>query len=93
MEGINQLKEAIQERLAAAAPADVVVATAVRCQQTLSRAAEALRLARPLVDEQAGDELIARQLRDAVDALGHVVGAIYTEDLLDRIFSRFCIGK
>ena len=29
----------------------------------------------------------------ALEQLGEMVGAVYTEDLLDRIFSRFCIGK
>ena len=29
----------------------------------------------------------------AIDFLGQMVGAVYTEDMLDRIFSRFCIGK
>jgi len=32
-------------------------------------------------------------LRGVLDRLGKVVGAVYTDDLLDRIFSRFCIGK
>ena len=40
-----------------------------------------------------GEELIAAELRVALDELGKVVGAIYTDDILDRIFSRFCIGK
>ncbi|HXD86152.1 MAG TPA: tRNA modification GTPase [Urbifossiella sp.] len=38
-------------------------------------------------------ELAALALRGALDQLGEMVGAIYTNDLLDRIFSRFCIGK
>ncbi len=29
----------------------------------------------------------------ALDELGKVVGAVYTDDVLDRIFSRFCVGK
>ena len=33
------------------------------------------------------------RVRGALDQLGEMVGAIYTDDLLDRIFSRFCIGK
>ena len=41
----------------------------------------------------AGDELVAAELRLALDELGKVVGAVYTDDLLDRVFSRFCIGK
>jgi tRNA modification GTPase len=38
-------------------------------------------------------ELLAVELRGALDELGAMVGAVYTDDLLDRIFSRFCIGK
>jgi tRNA modification GTPase len=38
-------------------------------------------------------ELLALALRSALDPLGEMVGAVYTNDLLDRIFSRFCIGK
>ena len=38
-------------------------------------------------------ELLALELRSALDQLGEMVGAVYTDDLLDRIFSRFCIGK
>jgi tRNA modification GTPase len=40
-----------------------------------------------------GEELVAADVRNALDELGKVVGAVYTDDVLDRIFSRFCIGK
>ena len=40
-----------------------------------------------------GEELIATEVRVALSELGKVAGAVYSEDLLDRIFSRFCIGK
>jgi len=43
-------------------------------------------------DEPPG-ELIAVELRSALDELGSISGGVVTEDLLDRIFSRFCIGK
>ncbi len=36
---------------------------------------------------------MALELRGALEELGAMTGAIYTDDLLDRIFSRFCIGK
>jgi tRNA U34 5-carboxymethylaminomethyl modifying GTPase MnmE/TrmE len=39
------------------------------------------------------DEYIAAELRLALDALGQVAGAVHTEDILDVVFSRFCIGK
>ncbi|MDE2682306.1 MAG: tRNA uridine-5-carboxymethylaminomethyl(34) synthesis GTPase MnmE, partial [Verrucomicrobiota bacterium] len=38
-------------------------------------------------------ELIAMDLRIAANAVGEVVGKTSTEDLLDSIFSQFCIGK
>jgi tRNA modification GTPase len=38
-------------------------------------------------------ELVAVDLRIAVNAVGEIVGQTTTEDLLDRIFSQFCIGK
>jgi tRNA modification GTPase len=38
-------------------------------------------------------EIRAEELRLAADALGRITGAIDVEDLLDVIFSQFCIGK
>ncbi|MFQ5731937.1 MAG: tRNA modification GTPase [Planctomycetaceae bacterium] len=67
--------------------------TAARCQRSLREALDALRRAASATKAALGDELIAAELRDAIDALGQIVGAVYTDDLLDRIFSKFCIGK
>jgi tRNA modification GTPase len=41
----------------------------------------------------ASPEVVALELREALDALGRVVGAVTPDDLLGRIFSTFCIGK
>ena len=70
-----------------------VASTAVRCRESLHDAAARLQSARRLVAQRGGEELVAVELRDALDQLGQVVGAVYTDDILDRIFSRFCIGK
>ncbi len=42
---------------------------------------------------EGGDELVAFDIRLAAEELGRVVGAVVTDDILDRIFRRFCIGK
>jgi tRNA modification GTPase len=42
---------------------------------------------------QHSKELIALDIRQALDALGEIAGIIYHDDLLDHIFSKFCIGK
>ncbi|TIT46875.1 MAG: tRNA uridine-5-carboxymethylaminomethyl(34) synthesis GTPase MnmE, partial [Mesorhizobium sp.] len=44
-------------------------------------------------DERCAQELRAEELRLAADRLGRIVGAVDVEDLLDVIFSQFCIGK
>ena len=41
----------------------------------------------------AGAELIALELRDALDALGRVLGQVTPDDVLGRVFATFCIGK
>jgi tRNA modification GTPase len=46
-----------------------------------------------LLREQHAAELLAEELREAQQDLGEITGAFTSEDLLDRIFSSFCIGK
>jgi len=64
-----------------------------RCRYHVDAAIDSLRRAHAHVLYDDPQELIALELRKALDQLGEMVGAIYTNDLLDRIFSRFCIGK
>ncbi len=67
--------------------------TATRCAESLRHAQAALERALQLVEHHGGEELVAAEVREALHALGQVVGAVYTEDILDRIFGQFCIGK
>lgn len=93
--GIAEVKRAIRRQLEALTSSDapVVASTAARCRSSLVTAQTHLAAAAELVERAGGEELIAVEMRAALDALGTVVGAIYTDDILDRIFSRFCIGK
>ena len=54
---------------------------------------EHLRRAHSIVLFDDPPELLALELRETLHQLGEMIGAVYTDDLLDRIFSRFCIGK
>lgn len=67
--------------------------TAERCGDALRLAGEAIGRAGSLSRSMAGDEFVAALVRSALEELGKVVGAVYTDDILDRVFSRFCIGK
>jgi tRNA modification GTPase len=67
--------------------------TAARCRGSILRAEAALGSAAESMVIGGGDERVAFDLRLAVEELGKLVGAVVTDDILDRIFRRFCIGK
>ena len=93
-QGLDGLRAALRASLQQLGPqAGGVRATAARCRGTLDEAAAALARAARLAEASQGEELVAAEVRVALQALGEVAGAVYTEDLLDRVFSRFCIGK
>jgi tRNA modification GTPase len=93
-EGLDELRVAIRELLNASNRADqAVAATADRCRDSLRAAESALVRATEIAESRAGNELVAAELRTALTEIGKVVGAVYTDDILDRIFSTFCIGK
>jgi tRNA modification GTPase len=52
-----------------------------------------LQNARNLIEQGYSGDMIAVDLRSALDALSHITGSIYTEDLLNDVFGSFCIGK
>jgi tRNA modification GTPase len=72
---------------------DSLAAINARHKALLESAAISLRAAAELVQTSAPPELAAVELRSSLDALGRIVGATDTEDILGEIFSRFCIGK
>ena len=93
--GLDRLREQIHRAVAGARPSDasVVSGTSLRCRESLRVAAECLERCEALAAADGGHELIAAEIRVALDEIGQVVGAVYTDDILDRVFSRFCIGK
>ncbi len=94
-QGIEALKDAIKELVwsgeITAGMLQVMINS--RHQDALTRARAATQ--RTLDVLRAGEtlELAAGELRIAVNAVGEIVGKTTTEDLLDSIFSQFCIGK
>lgn len=64
-----------------------------RHQDALRRARQATQNASDALGEGQTLEVAAMELRIATNAIGEVVGKTATEDLLDSIFSQFCIGK
>jgi len=70
-----------------------VVAPNLRHKLCLERALEAVNRALHLLDNHSSAELIALEVQEGLAHLGEIIGLTTTEDLLDQIFSQFCIGK
>jgi tRNA modification GTPase len=54
---------------------------------------EALQSLRRIADAKDSPELLAVEIRSALDSLGQILGVVTPDDILGRIFSKFCIGK
>jgi tRNA modification GTPase len=70
-----------------------VIVTNVRHKIAIDTAVAALNNGASLLRAEMPLEIVAVEMRDALDRLGEIVGAVTTEDILNRIFSEFCIGK
>lgn len=85
MQTVKQRRLALQN--------DALVTINQRHREALVRAHEALvALARDL-EQSEPPEILAADLRDAVSALGEASGELISEEILDAVFARFCIGK
>ncbi len=97
-EGIDELKDAIfsavagRERDSSGPPPGELVAS-VRHRDSLEKCLEGVVRARDAAATGMEKEFIATDIRWAVDRLGEITGETTTEDILERIFSNFCIGK
>lgn len=70
-----------------------VVITNLRQKQAIDQAVSALRRAAEILRQGQPLEIFALELRDALDHIGSITGAVTHEAILDKIFSEFCIGK
>jgi tRNA modification GTPase len=94
-QGIDQLRHAVLERLAPeglATPESGSI-TSVRHEALLREAFEALANAKRAVEFQIPHEMLLLDLYAALRPIDAVTGATTADDILNRIFSTFCIGK
>jgi tRNA modification GTPase len=92
-EGLDVLRETMRKRLVGAGPLEDPVVTDARHAQALGRARDALEQAAGAAAAGSSEELVLEDLRDAMHNLGAITGEMSPDELYDRIFSTFCIGK
>ncbi|MBL7662493.1 tRNA uridine-5-carboxymethylaminomethyl(34) synthesis GTPase MnmE [bacterium] len=94
-QGIKELCQSIPEQLLQARRqngTEVMICTA-RHFQALKSAESALERARQGSQTNLAPELISFEVREALSQLDEIIGVTHTEEILGRIFSKFCIGK
>lgn len=96
--GIEELRqtiyaEAISKRQEEVGSKQGVIISNVRHKISLEQANEAVLKAEGTLKNGLSKEFIAVELKEAIERLGEITGAVSAEDILDRIFSQFCIGK
>jgi tRNA modification GTPase len=92
-EGLDALRSAIVDSLGAGDPREAAAVTNIRHLVLLDRASAALRRAGAAASAKAYEELVLADLHDARSAIEEVTGKRSSDDLLNEIFARFCIGK
>jgi len=94
-EGIQELKAEIRAELMGTDGREEqpVLVTKVRHKEALNEAIENLNLVEGGLEERESEDLLAINLRAALEALGRITGRSVSEELIEEIFSQFCIGK
>lgn len=94
--GLEELRESISAMVldgTVAARGEHAWAVNRRHQTALEQSKQSLERTLESIGSGLSPEFIALDLRTAANQLGIIIGATYTEDILERIFSDFCIGK
>ncbi len=94
-EGIEELKKRMKQRALENKHYDSssLLVTSSRHREALLKAQEHVKSALQALDRGMTGDFLSIDLRAALNDLGTITGEITTEDVLDSIFSRFCIGK
>ncbi|CUS98587.1 tRNA uridine-5-carboxymethylaminomethyl(34) synthesis GTPase MnmE [Candidatus Chrysopegis kryptomonas] len=94
-QGLDKLKKLMVEQsfLGTNRTDASVVVTNVRHRDALVKAKQSLQYALKSLEEGMSGDLVAVDLRAGLNHLGEIIGEVTTDDILNNIFSKFCIGK
>jgi tRNA modification GTPase len=92
-DGLQELKQSVRELILGVDVEPPLVLTNIRHKSALLRGDQALADAVSALREGSSAELIAVTLQEARQCLEEVVGSVHNDDILERIFTQFCIGK
>ena len=91
--GLSELKGWLKSRLRFVVSEDSTVVSNARHFEGLITAADALEKALPLLREGESPDLIALELQSGLRAIHEILGLTYDDQVMDRVFAEFCLGK
>jgi tRNA modification GTPase len=91
--GLDELKTALRDNFLESATEPEIVVTNVRHNAALERARARLIGAQNAMTQGLPPDIVAVDLQDGRDSLEEIIGVVTNDDVLDQIFSQFCIGK
>ncbi|HEY9842587.1 MAG: tRNA uridine-5-carboxymethylaminomethyl(34) synthesis GTPase MnmE [Candidatus Sericytochromatia bacterium] len=91
--GLEALESLLYERVASQHVLEQPISINARHKLCLLRAAEALERASQTLDQALPTDFIAIDLKEAIVAFGEVIGESVSEEIINEIFHRFCVGK
>lgn len=94
-QGLEELEETIVKTIFSGqvVTSEELLVSNPRHKALLARALDHLKAAQDAYEEGMAADFVAIDLTAAVDALGEIIGETVTEDLLETIFAKFCVGK
>lgn len=92
-QGLEELEELLKEEILKHQPLDFKVTINERHRLCLARSQAALGKARETLQSGLPADFIAIDLKEAIVAFGEMIGAAVHDEVIDRVFHRFCVGK
>lgn len=94
--GIVELRETIRNfivRKKTAVLKEELIVSNIRQEGLIQQTLSSIKKAKEAAENKLSEEFILFDLKNALNALGEITGEVTTDDILDKIFSQFCIGK
>jgi tRNA modification GTPase len=94
-EGINELFQILKNRAidSKSYSEKTAIVSNIRHFSALKKANEALVSAKETINSGMSQEFVALDIREALESLNEIIGIVTTDDMLNNIFDKFCIGK
>ncbi|MDZ7725508.1 MAG: hypothetical protein U5R06_22460 [candidate division KSB1 bacterium] len=93
-EGLDSLESSLVEYVENKLPVhETEILTKTRHYNAILKSYEFITHARESIEQGYSSEFIALDLRSALDSMGQLTGYVTSDDILNNIFSNFCVGK